>query len=372
MRLHQGFATMALFIIGLTGCASSNHATADVGIEQMSKARNGYQVIEPYLERAAGETGAVILVYNADGSILYQASTGPMAVSDPVYVASASKWVVAALLMTLVDDGLLELDAPASQYAPYLTAEHSKITLRQMLSHTSGMNSSNLVDARAGDSLQTFARELAMLPLESDPGTTLSYGGVSMQIAGAIMEDVSGQSFQALFLNRLAGPLEMRGAYFCHPLNCDVENPEDVTNPLVGGGLKISAADFAAFLGMVSEGGVYKGRRILSEEALDELSQVTTVELIRGALPAIAKPDWEYALGQWCHLNETGEACQILQSVGAFGAYPWIDTRRGIYGMFVTEALIPLVIDDIITMRTLIETTYDDSRPIDQAEHYDQ
>ena len=195
---------------------------------------------EPYLERAAGETGAVMLVYNADGTILHQASAGPMAVSDPVYVASASKWVVAALLMTLVDDGLLELDAPASQYAPYLTAELSRITLRQMLSHTSGMNSSNLVDARANASLQTFARELAILALESAPGTTLSYGGVSMQIAGAIMEEVSGQSFQALFLDRLAGPLEMQGAYFCHPLNCDVENPEDVTNPLIGGGLVAS------------------------------------------------------------------------------------------------------------------------------------
>jgi CubicO group peptidase (beta-lactamase class C family) len=355
MRLHQGFAAMALFITGLAGCASPDLVTSDVGIGQVSEARDGYQVIDPYLERAAGETGAVMLVYRADGSILYQATTGPMAVSDPVYVASASKWVVAALLMTLVDEGLLELDRPASQYAPYLKAELSKVTLRQMLSHTSGMNSSNLVDARASASLQTF-----------------SYGGVSMQIAGAIMEDVSGQSFQALFLDRLAGPLEMQGAYFCHPLNCDVENPEDVTNPLIGGGLKISAEDFGAFLAMISDAGVYKGRRILSEEALDELSQVTTVGLVRGALPAIAESDWEYALGQWCHLNETGEACQILQSVGAFGAYPWVDTRRRIYGMFVTESLIPLVIDDIITIRTLIETAYDDSRPNDQAAQYDQ
>ncbi|WP_213270562.1 serine hydrolase domain-containing protein [Hyphomonas sp.] len=371
MRLDQGFAAMSLFIAGLTGCASSNHVTSYVAIEHMSTAKDGYQTIEPYLERAAGETGAVMLVYNADGTILYQASAGPMAVSDPVYVASASKWVVAALVMTLVDEGLLELDAPASQYAPYLTAELSRITLRQMLSHTSGMNSSNLVDARANASLQTFARELAILPLESAPGTTLSYGGVSMQIAGAIMEEVSGQSFQALFLDRLAGPLEMQGAYFCHPLNCDVENPEDVTNPLIGGGLKISAEDFGAFLAMISEGGVYKGRRILSEAALDDLSKVTTVGLARGALPAISEADWEYALGQWCHLNEPGEDCGILQSVGAFGAYPWIDTQRGIYGIFVTESLIPLVIDDIIAMRTLIETAYDDSHPNTLADPYD-
>jgi len=314
--------------------------------------------IERHLRRAAGPTGAAIIVFKPDGSIMYQASTGELMIDEPVFVASASKWIAAALLMILVDEGLLELDAPASQYAPYLTGDRAGITLRQMFSHTSGMNSGHAVEEPPTASLQSFARDLAALPLESDPGTTLSYGGVSMQIAGAIMEDVAGQSFQSLFLERLAEPLEMEGAYFCHPLDCNVEKPEAVTNPLVGGGLKISASDYATFLGMIAGGGKHNGRRILSEDAVADLSMVVTSGLNRGSIPGVSAPDWEYALGQWCNEGE-GRSCRVLQSVGAFGAYPWIDKERGLFGIFMTESLVPLVFEEIISIRSFIEKAYD-------------
>lgn len=317
----------------------------------------GLAGIEPHLQQAAGATGAAIIIFEPDGSIMHQASTGKLTIEDPIYVASASKWVAAALLMILVDEGLLDLDVPASRYAPYLPGDKAGITLRQMFSHTSGMNSGHAVEAVPTGSLQAFARELAALPLESDPGTTLSYGGVSMQIAGAIMEDAAGQSFQALFLERLAQPLGMKGAFYCHPLDCNAA-PEAVTNPLIGGGLKISAADYGKFLGMIAGGGTHNGRRILSEEAVAELSKVVTVGLNRGAMPGVSRPDWEYALGQWCHEGGGGN-CRVMQSAGAFGAYPWIDKERGIIGVFMTESLLPLVYDDVISMRSIVEEAYD-------------
>lgn len=356
--LRLCLASFLVVILCLCGCTTAGYGPAQGLHVPTTDPSADLADIEPLLQQAAGATGAVILIYEPDGSTLHQASTGELTIDDPIFVASASKWVAAALLMILVDEGLLDLDAPASRYAPYLTGDKAGITLRQMFSHTSGMNSGHAVEEPPTASLQSFARQLAALPLDSDPGTTLSYGGVSMQIAGAIMEDVAGQSFQSLFFKRLAEPLDMRSAYFCHPLDCDVSTPGAVTNPLIGGGLKISAADYGNFLKMIASGGIYNGRRILSEEAVADLSTVVTAGLNRGAMPGVAGPDWEYALGQWCHEGEDGN-CRVMQSAGAFGAYPWIDKERGLFGIFMTESLLPLVYEDVIFIRTFVEEFYD-------------
>lgn len=359
--MRTGVSSAICLIVSVLGACASNppEPAASPGLVPAAVPAE----IMRHLDHASGPTGAAIIVFEPDGSVMFEASTGAMTLDDPVYVASASKWIAAAMLMTLVDEGLLDLDAPASQYAPYLTGDKSGITLRQMFSHTSGMNSGHAIDAVPGGSLQSYARQLATLPLENAPGTTLSYGGISMQIGAAIMEDAAGQSFQSLFLERIAEPLGMQGAYFCHPIHCDVASPSAVTNPLVGGGLKISAADYGNFLRMISNDGVFEGRRILSEEAVDALSAIQTNGLKRGSMPEVAKPDWEYALGQWC--NEPGAGtCRVLQSAGAFGTYPWIDRERGIFGVFITESLLPLVYDDIVTMRTIAEETYDANSPV--------
>jgi len=358
LSLRNSFGSLVLATLILSGCSTTRNGPEQVLHRPATDISEALVDIEPLLQKAAGPTGAAIIVFESDGSILHQASTGTLTIDEPILVASASKWVAAALLMILVDEGLLELDAPASQYAPYLKGDKSGITLRQMFSHTSGMNSGHAVEAVPTGSLQSFARELAALPLESDPGTALSYGGVSMQIGGAIMEDAAGQSFQSLFLERLAEPLGMTDVYFCHPLDCNVSTPEAVTNPLIGGGLKISAADYGTFLKMIADGGTHSGRRILSEDAVADLSMEVTVGLKRGAIPGVAKPDWEYALGQWCHPGETGR-CSVLQSVGAFGTYPWIDKERGLVGIFVTEALLPHVFEEIVALRTAIEDAFD-------------
>lgn len=352
------FTCLAFAALIVSGCATTDNGPMQSLQRPAADLSAALADIEPHLQAAAGATGAAIIIFEPDGSIMYQATTGNLTIDEPIFVASASKWVAAALLMILVNKGLLELDAPASRYAPYLTGDKAGITLRQMFSHTSGMNSGHAVEAVPTGSLQAFARELAALTLESDPGTTLSYGGVSMQIAGAIMEDAAGQSFQKLFLERLAAPLGMKHTYFCHPLNCTVGAPEDVTNPLIGGGLKISASDYGKFLGMIAGRGTHNRRHILSEEALAELSKVVTVGLNRGAMPGVSRPDWEYALGQWCHEGEGGK-CSVMHSVGAFGAYPWIDKKRGLFGIVMTESLLPLVFEDIVAIRTTVEEAVD-------------
>lgn len=109
---------------------------------------------------------------------------------------------------------------------------------------------------------------------------------------------------------------------------------------------------------MIAGRGTHNGHRILSEKAVADLSKVVTGGLNRGAMPGVSGPDWEYALGQWCHESEGG-TCNVMQSVGAFGAYPWIDKTRGIFGIVMTESLLPLVFEDVVAIRTTVEEAYD-------------
>ena len=72
------------------------------------------------------------------GQIVFQKAYGNTTVNQPLALASASKWLSAAVLMSVVDEDKLSLDDKISQYLPYFTGEKANITLRQAFSHTAG------------------------------------------------------------------------------------------------------------------------------------------------------------------------------------------------------------------------------------------
>ncbi len=104
-------------------------------------------------------------------------------------VASVSKTLSAVVLMSLVDDGLLDLNDSIGQYLPVFTAYgkgHS--TIRQCFSHTGGwpdgddyINDGTLTLAESVDSIAMN------IPLAYEPGTAFLYGGISMQIVGRVL-----------------------------------------------------------------------------------------------------------------------------------------------------------------------------------------
>ena len=81
--------------------------------------------------------GACLLVVQ-DGQTIYDQCFGTYKPDTVVAIASASKWFAAATIMTLVDEGKLSLDDPVSKFLPRFTGKKGQITLRQLLSHTSG------------------------------------------------------------------------------------------------------------------------------------------------------------------------------------------------------------------------------------------
>ncbi|HTV55970.1 MAG TPA: serine hydrolase domain-containing protein, partial [Terriglobia bacterium] len=138
-------------------------------------------------------------------------------------IGSVSKQFLAGAILLLVQDGKLSLDNRVSQFFPSLT-EASNITIRELLSHTSGYPDYYPLDYVApfmlrpvtpDDILDRFAKE----PLNFAPGTEWQYSNTNYAIAAKILEKVSGMSLMAFFRARIFGPLGMHS-----PIDLDHQN----------------------------------------------------------------------------------------------------------------------------------------------------
>jgi D-alanyl-D-alanine-carboxypeptidase/D-alanyl-D-alanine-endopeptidase len=276
---------------------------------------------------AVGVPGVALHVAR-HGSVVYQKAFGTYTADTVVRLASGSKWLSAAAIMTLVDDGSLDLDAPISAYLPVFTGPKAAITLRQLLSFTSGLQEEPTCAGRATVTLQQCAAEIAVLPLAAQPGAQYRYGNGHLVVAAAIAESVSGTPFTTLFWDRLSVPL---GA------------PSTVmtggANPNPAGNARSTMRDYARFVRMLWNGGEIDGTRILSADAVAEMQQDQTngapIVVASGIRKALGS---RYGLGSWYDVLDPATGAYEVSSPGAFGFHPWIDRERDVYGVYVIEA----------------------------------
>jgi Beta-lactamase class C and other penicillin binding proteins len=127
-------------------------------------------------------------------------------------IASCSKWLSAALVMTFVDEGQLKLEDTVGAFLPVMTA-HGKgnITIGQCLSHLTGIQAESLRESLENinktQSMEEAINSIANLPMEGEPGKTFHYSNVGLQIAGAVIEKIAHKDFETLFAERIAKPL---------------------------------------------------------------------------------------------------------------------------------------------------------------------
>ncbi|ASD26239.1 serine hydrolase domain-containing protein [Brevundimonas diminuta] len=296
------------------------------------------------LVHAGAAPGVILLVYR-DERLLYRARAGDIDSDRPLPVASASKWMAAALLMMLVDDGLLSLDGPISEHLPELAGGADDITLRQLLSYTAGQGGlTEFADLRLSPdiSLREAARQIAAQPRRDAPGSVFRYGGPSFQIAGALAETVTGRSWGDLFDERLARPLGLRQTTWGAVTRAGVR--PGVPNPNLQAGLVTTADDYGRFLGLIANDGVMQGRRLLSSGAIAALTSAATLDTrMAFTPPGLGETPVQYALGAWCEAHDADGRCTTLSSPGARGAYPWIDRDTGLYGVFLMTSRLPRV-----------------------------
>ncbi|HQX50768.1 MAG TPA: serine hydrolase domain-containing protein [Planctomycetaceae bacterium] len=282
---------------------------------------------------------------------------------DTVFaIASMTKPITAASVMILLDEGKLQLDDPISKYIPAFkdtklaggTAPKREITIRDCLRHTNGLVS----DQRNTGTLAETAEKLAKTELAFEPGSKWQYGP-GLSVAGRVVEIVSGNPFDQFLAERIFTPLEMTQTSF-HPTEEQLKrlallyqptaDKKDIeranhwlyevtadTSPNPSGGLYSTAGDLVRFYQMVLNGGDHNGKRILSADAVKQMTSLQTDDLATGFTPGNG-----WGLG-FCLVRQPQGATDALSPGsyghgGAFGTQGWIDpTQEMIFVLLIAR-----------------------------------
>jgi len=190
--------------------------------------------VQPFVDK--GEiSGAVMLVADQD-HVLHLSAVGvsdvasgrKMRTDDIFWIASMTKPMTAVCVGILVDQGRLSFDDPVEKYLPefrgqWVVAEQAEdrrtlvkaarpITLRDLLTHTSGLGEYPVTDPHW--TLAEYIKVIAREPLHFQPGTRWSYSTAGLDTLGRVVEAVSGTPFAAFVQHRLLDPLGMKETTF--------------------------------------------------------------------------------------------------------------------------------------------------------------
>jgi CubicO group peptidase (beta-lactamase class C family) len=315
-----------------------------------------------------------------------------------VWIASMTKAVTGAAAMQLVEQGKLHLDRAASHILPELAdlevfegfdadgiaklrKAKSEVTLRHLLTHTSGFSydiwNADLAafqEERGIPGVITCENAALTTPLTFDPGERWDYG-IGIDWAGKMVEAVSGQKLGAYLKDHLFTPLGMNDTAFkitdamrarmakIHArgeddalIATDTEIPQEPEFEMGGGGLYSTIGDYAKFLRMIlNEGKSDDGEAVLKPEtvALMSTNQMgdCRVEALKTAMPPFSNdaeffPGMPKTWGLSFMINTeqapTGRSAGSLAWAGLANSYYWIDPARGIGGVYATQ-IIPFV-----------------------------
>jgi CubicO group peptidase (beta-lactamase class C family) len=315
----------------------------------ITNAQNNFNKLDNWLTDNVSEMGgrAILMVYK-DGKIVYSHAENELSArqkrlgkfiarrqgkepnledytpTTKQSIASCSKWLSAALVMTFVDEGKLKLTDTVGKWLPVLSQNgKGNITISQCLSHTTGIKSPELKESlsemRNANSMDDAITQIAEMPMEGKPGTVFHYSNVGLQIAGAVIEKISGKSFETLFAERIAKPLAMKNTDF---------GKGKVALP--AGGAKATPEDYMNFLVMILNKGTFNGKRILSEKSIAEMQVNRITKDVKIAYSPAEAGGFSYGYGEWVmETSSTNNLTTAVTSPGLFGSFPVVDNKRG-------------------------------------------
>ncbi|WPU92041.1 serine hydrolase domain-containing protein [Mucilaginibacter sabulilitoris] len=329
----------AAFTTLLLSCSSKDDPKPPVG----STGKYDFSAVDKFLMDHLSVYGNhVAILVSQNGQVIYKQQIN-LAINSNLPIASASKWLSASVIMKLVDEHKLSLDDTVGKYLPIFTQNHKgNITIRQLFSLTAGfegeIDADNIASkpeyhkdftlAQAVDSIAVYS------PLINPPGKAFNYCSTSMQIAGRIAELVSGESWQALFNKKIAGPCHMTAQYL----------QMSAQNPLIAGGVHTTAQDYLNFLQMIVNKGLYNGTRVLSEDAIATMeldqtrgAEIQTTPYVSNVYSPFPTSPVRYGIGNWRdEVDNSGNAVET-SSPGLFGTHPWQDSKHLIAGIIFTR-----------------------------------
>jgi CubicO group peptidase (beta-lactamase class C family) len=364
-RKYCGLRVVPLFIAAVSAITQrcpAQDASSDAAVKIAA-------ALQPFVDRHA-LAGAVTLVADKDKILSVEtvgfadvAASKPMGADSVFWIASQSKPMTATALMMLVDEGKVRLDDPVEKYLPefkgqWLAVERDNkhvllkrpehpITVREILSHTSGMPFKSAMEEPTLDllPLREAVRSHAMTPLEFEPGSKYQYSNAGINTAGRIIEVASGNDYAEFMQKRLFEPLGMKDTTFwpsseqlarlakSYRPNAAKTDLEETTvtqlryplddhkrQPMPAGGLFSTARDVGRFCQMILGHGVFEGKRYLSEASVEQMTTKQTGKHLKDG----------YGLGWSTGGGRFGHG-------GAYSTNMTIDPARGLITVFMVQ-----------------------------------
>ncbi|MFA4945214.1 MAG: serine hydrolase [Lentisphaeria bacterium] len=298
-----------------------------------------FSAVDAFLEKSLPrlDGGCGLILIQGDRGI-YRKAFGTFEPETVVPIASASKWISGGVILALVDDGVLSLDDQVAKYLPGFTGKKGTLTIRQLFSHTHGLPDQPPPHRDTGLTMAECVQQIAAMKPVADPGTALYYSGTGMQVAGYIATLATGKPWVELFREKIGEPLGMK--------NTDYYAFGKTENPNVAGSVETSIDDYGAFVTMILNWGIYHGKRILSEQAVDTMLSIQSgdVPILRHGYQGLTDFDPRmatspYGIGCWLEKTDprTGKALRA-SSGGAFGCLPFVDLKQNVAGVFLPFA----------------------------------
>jgi CubicO group peptidase (beta-lactamase class C family) len=211
----------AMILFALQGSALSQNTAQDkvAKIDEVVTAANKYRLFN----------GSVLVAEN--GKVIYKKGFGkanmewniPNAPDTRFRLGSITKQFTAALILQLVEQGKIKLDGKISNYLPaYRKDIGEKVTIHQLLNHTSGIPSytsqASFINevSRNPYTVDDFVTKFASRDLEFEPGSRFLYNNSGYFLLGAIIEKVTGQTYEQVLKEKILDPLGMKNTGYDH------------------------------------------------------------------------------------------------------------------------------------------------------------
>ena len=311
-------------------------------------------VVQEFLDER-GLDGAGLIVVDAEDGVVHHEHWGEFDEDRISLVASSSKMITAGVLMRLDDDGLLDIDAPVADVAPW-GAGNPDITLAQLVSNSSGLvglltdpgYAPYACQFRPAGTMQSCAAAIFTTPDDDadivGPDQEFRYGGAQWQVAGAVAELASGKSWSelideiyvrpcgldALGYNNHWAQFAALGFGYPSAFDSDPSTLAPTDNPNMEGGAYLTTGDYGRLLLMHLRGGRCDDNRVLSPQALERMH----ADRIAAAYDGDAwGPERGYGMGWWVD-RDSGR----ISDPGAYGSVAWLDLDDGYGAFMVIEA----------------------------------
>ncbi|MFI0396937.1 methyl acetate hydrolase AcmB [Paracoccus jiaweipingae] len=320
----------------------------------------------------------------------------PMTEDTVFAIFSTTKAIAGTTALQCVEEGLLDLDAPAKEYAPAigklqviegfddagqprLRAPKSDVTTRQLMLHTGGFGYDffsetykRMAEEHGQPSVVSGSRAAIETPLLFDPGERWEYG-TNIDWVGQVVEGIRGKRLGEVMRERVFDPLGMKDIAFTRtdamkartatihargddmrltPMD-DFALPDDPEVHMGGHGLYGTVPEYMKFIRMWLNDGNGPHGRVLKPETVDwackgALVPPQKVTMLPGVIPSLSndaeffpgqKKDWSYTFMVNSEDAPTGRPAGSIGWAGLANSFYWIDRKNGVGGYWATQIL---------------------------------